>query len=311
MRSIRTDLAAEARDFAPEAAGVRMETQGDDIVSVTRVFIDSEEGARALGKPAGEYVTLEAPGLLERDPDVFARVAGELAAALRSMLEKKRVGTGDVVMVVGLGNRAVTPDSLGPKVVERTLVTRHLGELLPDAPERGLRPVCAFAPGVLGVTGMETGEMVRGVSGRVRPGLVIAVDALASRSTERLSTTIQLADTGIHPGSGIGSRRTGLDEAALGVPVIAVGVPLVVHASTLSRDAVSLLIRRTGGAKTEEEEDELLAIVDEVVSEKIGPLVVTPKDIDAIVADRAALVARGINLALHALEPSEIEELMP
>ncbi len=310
MRSIRTDLAAEARDFAPEAGGVRHEVKEDEAVAVTRVFIETEAGAKALGKPMGEYVTLDAPRLRERDMDAASRVTEELAAALRAMLEKKGIKPEDAVMVVGLGNRAVTPDSLGPRVVEKVLVTRHLFEHLPDEAHGRMRPVCAFAPGVLGVTGVETGEMARGVAERVKPRLVIAVDALASRSTERISTTIQLADTGIHPGSGLGGRRMGIDEEALGVPVIAVGVPLVVHAATLSRDAVSFLIRRTGGAQSEEEEERLLAIVDEVVSEKIGPLVVTPKEIDAIVADRALLVARGINLALHDLELSEIELFM-
>ncbi len=310
MRSIRTDLAAEARDFAPEASGVRHQVSEDSIVSVTRVFIDTEQGALALGKPVGEYITLDAPRLMERDTDVFSRVAGELSSAIRSILEKKSVKRVDAVMVVGLGNRAVTADSLGPKVVEKTLVTRHLYEFMPEQANSRMRPVCAFAPGVLGVTGMETGEMVQSIAKRIRPRLVIAIDALASRSTERLGTSIQLADTGIHPGSGLGGKRAGLNEETLGVPVLAVGVPLVVHASTLSRDAVSLLIQRNGGLKDEEEEEKLLSLVDEVVSEKIGPLVVTPKEIDVIVSDLASLIAKGVNLALHELEPDEIEQFM-
>jgi spore protease len=245
--------------------------------------------------------------------DVFARAADELAAAIRSMLEKKRVAPGDPVMVVGLGNRAVTPDSLGPKVVEKTLVTRHLHEYLPEQVDERMRPVCAFAPGVLGITGMETGEMVRGVLEKIKPRLVVAIDALASRSTGRISTTFQLADTGIHPGSGIGNRRMRLDEETLGVPVVALGVPLVVHASTLSRDAVSLLLSHTRAAESDEdseEEDRLLSLMDELVSEKIGPLIVTPKEIDAIVSDCSSLVARAVNLALHELDLFEIERMM-
>ena len=310
MRSIRTDLAAEARDFAPEASGVRHQVTKDETLCVTRVFIDTDQGARALGKPVGEYITLDAPRLMERDTDVFSRVAGELASVLRSMLGKKSMKRGDAVMVVGLGNRAITADSLGPKVIEKTLVTRHLYEFMPERTDGRLRPVCAFAPGVLGVTGMETGEMVQSVVENVKPRLIIAVDALASRSTERIGTSVQIADTGVNPGGGLGNKRMGLNEEALGVPVIAVGVPLVVHASTLSRDAVSLLIRRSGGARDEEDAERILSLVDEVVSEKIGPLVVTPKEIDVIVSDRASLVAMGINLALHELSSDEIELFM-
>lgn len=310
MRNIRTDIAAEARAYAPEATGVRQEIEERDGIETTRVWIDTQQGADALGKPIGEYVTVEAPALKDRDMHVYEKVSEVLAGAIRQMLRRKGVKAGDTVLVVGLGNRQITPDSLGPKVVEKAFVTRHLHEFLPDQVDERMRPVCAFAPGVLGITGMETGEMVKGVLERVKPKLIIAIDALASRSTERISTTVQLTDTGIHPGSGLGNRRMSLNEETLGVPVIALGVPLVVHASTLSRDAVSLLIRRTGGAETEEEEEHLLALLDEVVSEKIGPLVVTPKEIDAIVSDCSSLVARGINLALHELDIHEIEQLM-
>ena len=306
LKNIRTDLACEAFSAVAGVRGARLrETQPAQGVSVTTVEILDEEGEAALGKPRGTYVTIDAPGLWENDPALEERTAKVLAAQLREMsgaLEKR-----DTVLIAGLGNRTITADALGPGVTERVLVSRHVTEYLPEQADERVRPVCAMSPGVLGVTGIETGEMVLGAVQRVKPALVLAVDALASRSTERISTTIQLADTGIRPGSGLGGSRMELTKETLGVPVIALGVPTVVHASTISQDAVALLLEEMGA---QAEGEELVALVGKVVSEKIGPLIVTPKDIDCIVARSAALLAMGIDLALHGLCAEELRKIV-
>ena len=206
-------------------------------------------------------------------------------------------------VVVGLGNRSVTPDSLGPRTAERVLVTRHMGDCLPrDVP---MSSVCAAAPGVLGVTGIETAEILRGMVAHVKPDAVIAVDALAARSSKRIASTIQITDTGITPGSGVGNHRKALDRRTLGVPVIAVGVPLVVYASTIASDALCAL------GEGEVEEERIAACVERVVSEKLGEMIVTPRDVDALVERMAGVLADGINQALHpSLSSSEIAQLM-
>ena len=211
------------------------------------------------------------------------------------------------MLVVGLGNRAITPDSLGPRVVESIYVTRHIKQYMPDALPGPVRAVSAVAPGVLGVTGVETMEIVRGVVEHCKPDLVIAVDALASRRAARISTTVQLTDAGISPGAGVGNNRTGLDRETLGVPVIAIGVPLVVFATTISQDTISLIADETGLHNDEERLKELAA---KVIAEHIGELIVTPKEIDSIVADMTRIVADGINMALFGADYGEVRMLI-
>ena len=306
LKNIRTDLASEAFAAVPEVRGARIEEKRpQEGVSVTRVEILNEEGEEALGKPRGNYITIDAPELRNNDPLLRERVVQVLAEELRALcgpLEDR-----DTVLIAGLGNRTITADALGPDVTERVMVSRHVTEYLPEQVDERVRPVCAMAPGVLGVTGIETGEMVLGAVERVRPRLVIAVDALASRSTERISTTVQLADTGIRPGSGLGGGRMELTRETLGVPVIAIGVPTVVHASTISQDAVTLLLEEMGA---EAEGEELVELVGRVVSEKIGPLIVTPKEIDCIIERSADLVAAGIDLALHGVTLEELRRFL-
>ena len=306
LKNIRTDLASEAFAAVPEVRGARIEEKRpQEGVSVTRVEILNEEGEEALGKPRGTYITIDAPELRNNDPLLRERVVQVLAEELRALcgpLEDR-----DTVLIAGLGNRTITADALGPDVTERVMVSRHVTEYLPEQVDERVRPVCAMAPGVLGVTGIETGEMVLGAVERVRPRLVIAVDALASRSTERISTTVQLADTGIRPGSGLGGGRMELTRETLGVPVIAIGVPTVVHASTISQDAVTLLLEEMGA---EAEGEELVELVGRVVSEKIGPLIVTPKEIDCIIERSADLVAAGIDLALHGVTLEELRRFL-
>ena len=280
MLKRRTDLALEAAQLWQESAGeagtlpgVESEEATREGYPVTTVRIRDEAGARALGKPVGTYVTLELDGLARREEDAFGRAARALAAEL-----------GAPALVVGLGNRAITPDNIGPKAADQTMVTRHLVERVPEH-FGSFRPVAALAAGVLGTTGMESGEVVRAVAEQIKPACVVAVDALASRSLRRVCRTIQLADTGITPGSGVGNARAALNAETLGVPVIAVGVPTVVDAATLTCDVLA-----------EAGKGEL----DPAALQGAGDgLIVTPKDIDTQVHDLAKVIGYGINLALH------------
>lgn len=283
MGQPRTDLALESTELWREqagdpgtASGVVSREYTQEGYPVTVVEITSAEGEQAVNKPMGTYVTLELDGLLERLPEAFPRAARALAAELSPML---RLEEGAPVLVVGLGNRAITPDAVGPRAADHTMVTRHLVEREPD--HFGMfRPVAAMAAGVLGTTGVESGELVHAVVQRVKPACVIAVDALAARSVRRLCRTIQIASSGITPGSGVGNARRALNQSTLGVPVVAVGVPTVVDAATLAAD---LLGEGSGTGALRDSPS----------------LIVTPKDIDSHVADVSKVIGYGINLALQ------------
>lgn len=288
MLERRTDLAVEATELWQEAAGESTRLRGVEArdslregYGVTTVRILDQEGARAVGKPVGTYVTLELDGLIRREEDAFPRAVRALAAELGGLLDLE---PGAAVLVAGLGNRAITPDGIGPKTADHTLVTRHLVERMPEQ-FGSFRPVSALAAGVLGTTGMESGELIAAVVERTRPACVLAVDALASRSLSRVGRTVQLADTGIVPGSGVGNARAALNRETLGVPVIAIGVPTVVDAATLACD----LLAEAGRGD-----------LDPAALAGAGEgLVVTPKDVDAQVADLAKVIGYGINLALQ------------
>ena len=288
MLKRRTDLALEAKELWTESAeketkleGVRARDSLREGYQVTTVDILDEQGASSLGKPVGSYVTVQLDALARREEDAFGRAARAIAAELNGLLKLPEEAT---CLVVGLGNRAITPDAIGPGVADHTMVTRHLVE---QAPEHfgSFRPVAALAAGVLGTTGVESGELVKAVAEKIRPGYIIAVDALASRSMDRVCTTVQLANTGIVPGSGVGNHRAALNRETLGVPVIAVGVPTVVDAGTLAADILA-------EAGQEGLDPEALAGAGE-------GLMVTPRDIDQRVADLVKVIGYGINLALH------------
>jgi len=215
-----------------------------------------------------------------------------------------------LALIVGLGNWNVTPDALGPKVVENLLITRHLKELMPDEiNDDEYSTVCAIAPGVLGITGIETSEIIESIVSKIKPDLVLAVDALAARSVSRLNTTIQIADTGIHPGSGVGNKRKGITQEVLGVPVIAIGVPTVVDAVTLTNDTMDMVIdtlikvTNQGGQfyniLKDLDRNEKQQLISEVLSDNLGSLIVTPKEVDRLVIDISEIIAGGINAALH------------
>lgn len=312
--SVRTDLAVEAREMAAGThgdtiPGVDMNTTEDQGVRVTSISISSEQGSQALNKQIGNYLTIEVPGLRQKDSDLQDRVAQTFAKHFEEYLQQSNIPKDAKILVVGLGNWNVTPDALGPIVVENVMVTRHYFELMPDQVGPGYRQVSAVAPGVLGITGIETSEIVQGIVERSKPDLVIAVDALASKALERVNTTIQIADTGINPGSGIGNKRKGLTKDTLGVPVIAIGVPTVVYASTIVNSTMELLAqnfnKQTGntsailGMLPNMTEQDRLAMVREVLNPLGHDLLVTPKDIDQFIEDIANIIASGLNAALH------------
>ena len=284
----RTDLAME-RTVRPGGMGegVSVHTQQQAGAEVTWVRVSSEKAAERLGKAQGLYWTLTHPKLPHMLPEERMDIAREVAQMLRMMLPPQ----GDV-LVLGLGNRRMTADALGDRVVSGILVTRHMQE------ER-LRSVCAVAPGVLGITGVETAELALGLAERVKPSAVIVVDALAAMETAHIGTTIQLTDTGIRPGSGVGNHRKGITAETMHVPVIAVGIPLVVYASTIVRDALADMMQRESG--------DAQALAEQLTSGYPRDFVVTPRNIDELVAGLADLLALAINSALQT--NLEMEEL--
>lgn len=294
----RTDLALEAKELWEESAeettelpGVLARESEQNGVKITSVEILDQQGEQALNKPTGTYVTLEPASLLRRERDGFQKAAEVMGAQMQKLLHLKK---GQSVLVAGLGNRAVTPDAIGPKAVEHLLITRHLVSKLPVY-FSDYRPVSAISPGVLGMTGLESAEIVHGVVERAKPDCLIVIDALASCTLSRICTTIQLADTGIVPGSGIHNAREAFNKQRFGIPVVAVGVPTVVDLDTLVQ-------QYAGDTMSEQRLNELC---------NGQQMVVTPRDIDAKIAQIAKLVAYGINLALHeGLDYQDIGDLV-
>ena len=282
MSEYRTDLAME-RTLCPGGVGdgVCVDTQKRGEMEITWVRIDSPEAARRLGKAQGVYWSLTHPRLPALSPEERMTVAKEVGQMLRLLLPPK----GDV-LVLGLGNRRMTADALGDRVVSGILVTRHLKE-------GRLRGVCAMAPGVLGVTGVETAELARAMTERLHPAAVVVIDALAAMETSHICTTIQLTDTGISPGSGVGNHRAGITADRLQVPVIAVGVPMVVYASTIVRDALCRIL------SYENPEESAAAMARELAGNPPEDLVVTPRNIDELVQGIADMLALAVNTALQ------------
>ncbi len=302
MRQVRTDMALEASQAAGSIPGVHVSQWEEESVSITEVRVETEEAARRLGKSVGTYLTLECEGVRRRDPAAREEVQNVLGEEIARLLPPDEQGA--PVLVVGLGNRRVTPDSLGPKTVDGTLVTRHLLRELPDKVDERLNPVCAIAPGVMGATGLETMETVSALVKELHPRCLIVIDSLAARASSRVGVSIQLSDTGIQPGSGVGNHRRALNERELGVRVIALGMPTVVYAVTIARDALEIL----GEGETNP------AALDEVTKSlfenEIGEMIVTPREVDDMIDDAAQMLAGGINRALQtALSPEEIAGL--
>ncbi len=299
--SVRTDLALEARELytqtseekAEEIDGVDVDVKEENSITTTKIKITNQNGEKALGKPIGTYVTIEAPGI-KYDTEIYENVCRILSEQIRKMT---RIESKTKTLVVGLGNKQITPDALGPDVVSKLMITNHMKEHMKDFFSDDITSVSAISPGVLGTTGIETAEIVKGVVQRIKPDLVIAIDALASRSLDRISTTIQLSDTGINPGAGVENKRKALDEETLGTKVIAIGVPTVVDAATIANDCIDMVIKETN--QTIPDENKKNALIREAISKNIGVLMVTPKDIDSVIEKTAKTIANGINLALH------------
>ena len=309
---VRTDLALETREKFKEdnveIKGVRVEEEyhREKEIKITTMVIETENGAKAMGKPKGTYITLEAANMDSQDEDYHREISLELARIIKRLLpEGKNTFS---VLVAGLGNREVTPDALGPRVVDNMMITRHvLKEFGKYAfGEQEVNAVSGVVPGVMAQTGMESQEIIRGVIKQTKPDVMIAIDALAARSTRRLSRTIQITDTGINPGSGVGNHRHGLSKETVGIPVIAIGVPTVVDAATIVSDTMQTLIQAmeehshlstlsTGlNALNDMEKYELIR---ELLSPQLNTMFVTPKDIDESVKRLSYTLSEGLNIA--------------
>jgi len=283
---VRTDLALEAREFVEEADkklhGVIVEESTDEEsdVHITKVQITSKNGAKAIGKPMGTYITLEAPHLDDADDDYHSEVSEVMARYMKELLPKTQKEKS--ILMVGLGNRDVTADALGPMVADNLFITRHMLEQFGKAAYEGenVPKISAIVPGVMGKTGMESVEIVKGIVAQTAPDVIVVVDALAARSTKRLNRTIQITNTGIHPGSGVGNHREAINEECLGIPVIAIGVPTVVDAATIIRDVGKMDIAPG-----------------EISHGEMNNMYVTSKDIDAIVKRLSYTLSEGLNMA--------------
>lgn len=314
MTNVRTDLALEAKEIYQEKHrkekdidGIEVINEIDNDIKVTTVKVKDENGARKIGKPKGNYVTIDIPEFTAYDGETMDRVSQVVSEILGRMIN---IDVEKTALVVGLGNWKVTPDALGPKVTEGIMVTRHLKTVMPEIMDDSVRPVCSIAPGVLGITGVETVEIIKGTVERVKPDVVICIDALAARRVERVNTTIQIGDTGISPGAGVGNNRKQINEDNLGVKVIAIGVPTVVDAVTIANDTIdmvvdSLMKNSSSGNDFYKmlgslDKNEKSSLIREVLSSKsLGEMIVTPKDIDLTINSLAKIISNGINMAVQ------------
>jgi spore protease len=305
--NVQLDLAVEAHQLlrgenGEEIPGVLMNEQELEHAKVTIITVETDEGVEAIGKPKGQYITIDAPEIRTNNYDVHEEITHVLADRLIELMNLKEEAS---ILIIGLGNWNATPDALGPQVINKTMVTRHLFQLSPAELHGQLRKISALSPGVLGITGIETAEIIRGIVEHVKPDLVIAIDALAAGSLERVGTSIQLADTGIHPGSGVDNQRAGINEESIGCKVIAIGLPTVVNAAVIAHDVVEgvfkqfvtspSLYKLYKGIKPET----FSRIIDEVLSPFQGNLMVTPKEVDALIQTSAKIIAGALAISLH------------
>lgn len=312
MINFRTDLALERRDLYKKANNIAnevegIETQEENIgedIKITRVKVLNDNGEKAIGKKKGTYITLDIKNLKVASQDNIQKASEALTKELKVLIENL-AGEQEPILVVGLGNLYVTPDALGPKVVQEIDITRHLLTYMPDVLDKNTRPVSAVSPGVLGTTGIETLEILKGIVDNIQPKLLIVIDALASRSIERISSTVQIADTGIIPGAGVGNQRKELTIDTLGIPVIAIGVPTVVEAATIAADSLDLFIQKVQNeAKSNEflnqlQEEDKYEMIKEVLAPEEYNFIVTPKEIDDLIENMKDVIARGINFAIN------------
>lgn len=294
-RRIRTDLALETTErFAEENTeirGVEVHEEYDEEkdVRTTVVKIVTENGAKSMGRPQGTYITIEAPELSTPDEDYHREISEEISTHLRKLIDLEKEKS---VLVIGLGNAAITADALGPQVVDNLLMTRHIIKEygLRGIKHKKMHRISGIAPGVMAQTGMETAEIVQGIVSETKPDVVVAIDALAARSVRRISRTIQITDTGIHPGSGVGNHRNGLTEENLQVKVIGIGVPTVVDAATIVHDSMAHLLDTL-------EETEQKEFLDEMIAPNLYSMFVTPKDVDETIKYLSFTISEGLNIA--------------
>ena len=303
-----TDLALEIAENicnSPDGIDVKKEECNLENTYLTVVEITNAKGAEQMGRPIGTYITLESEFIKENDIEAHENLIEILSKKIKNLCPKNL----NTTLVIGLGNLHITPDSLGPKAIDKILITRHIKDTVPDDINNSVASVAALAPGVMGMTGIETVEVVKGVTDRVKPDLVIAIDALAARKVSRVNSTIQLSNTGVAPGAGVGNKRKTLNEDSLGVPVIAIGVPTVVDAATMANDTIekvidALLKESKKGSSfynmlKDTAEEEKYNLIKDVLDPYTENMFVTPKEVDAVVENIVNIIANSINIALH------------
>lgn len=312
MYNFRTDLALERRDLYNKANNIEKDIDGieaedekvDDNITISRVKVTNEKGEEAIGKKKGNYITIDVKNLKIANEEEIQKTSEIVTNELRKLINEHVQENGSV-LIVGLGNIYVTPDSLGPKVINEIDITRHLLEYMPEVLDKNTREVSAISPGVLGTTGIETMEILKGIIDNTKPQLVIIIDALASRNIERISSSVQIADTGIVPGAGVENARKELTENTLGVPVIAMGIPTVVEAATIAADSLTLFINKaqekgeSNDFLNKLQEEDKYKIIKEILAPEEYNFIVTPKEIDSLIEKMKDIVARGINFAIN------------
>ena len=310
MYNFRTDMAVERNEIykkqnslAEEIDGIENANKIIKDIEISKVKITNENGANALGKPVGNYITLDVKEIKNADEERIEEIAEIMADELRNVIGE-HVSDTDDILVVGLGNRYVTPDALGPKVVPEIEVTRHILEYMPKIMPEDTRSVSAISPGVLGITGIETMEILNGIVQNIKPKMLIVIDALATRKLERISSSIQIADTGIVPGAGVNNARKEISINTLGIPVIAIGIPTVVDLATITNDCINIFIENlqqkamSNSTLNELKEKDNYEEIKEALIPKDYNMIVTPKEIDDLIENMKDIVARGINFAI-------------
>lgn len=310
MIDFRTDLADERQDIYKKINKITndisgVETEQEEIsnnIKVIRVKVVNKDGEEKIGKPIGTYTTIDVRNLKIAEDKEIQQASETVSKELKNLISK-HISQTDDILVVGLGNVYVTPDSLGPKVIKEVDITRHFLKYTPQYIDKNTRPVSAIAPGVLGTTGIETMEIVKGIVENIKPKLIIVIDSLSSKSIERISSSIQLADTGIVPGAGVENARNELSEKTLGVPVIAIGVPMVVDLATITDNCLDIFIEKLQNeAKSNEflnnlKEQSNYEEIKNALAPKEYNMIVTPKEIDELIENMKDIVVRGINFA--------------
>lgn len=297
--NLYVDLAVEARDLVRgtadrEIQGVEEKVENLEHVKITTIKISNEQAAQVMGRPVGIYVTIESPPLKINDPYVKEEIIQAMGKSMPLLLNNQ-LQPQDIVLLAGLGNWRATPDSLGPKFIEYSPITRHYHQYAPDALVEGMRPTCGIAPGVLGITGLETYDVIKGVVDKIKPAILIVVDALAAQNVERIGTTIQMGNTGIQPGGGIGNARHALTQEELGIPVLAIGCPTIVNAAVITNQAIQQFCISNGTAFNEVSAADA---VKDILSYFGGNLTVTPKEIDDIIENSSRIIAMGVATSL-------------